>query len=375
MQRPRVPALVQVLLTVVAGAVLVSALVFSPRTEVARDPVREVGTQELVRITGPTGETVETVARVDTGASSSSIDDDIAEELEFDLDGAETVTVASSLGREERPVVIGALQLAGQAKATRFSVTDRSERSTQVLLGRDDLRGVQVVVGQRMLTTPGDDTAPTALRAVLAEAPALGPQSLLAVLPLAALVIVLLRVVVGVTTLGTFSPVLLAFGYTQAGLLLGLALTTVMLVLGFASQPLLRRFHLPRVARLSVLVGLVTLTLLGVQEVVGLSGAADAWGAALPVVVTAVIVERLWETWDLDGARAALIESVVTLTVAVLVTFLLLAPLTRLLAETVPLAFAVACTVWAGIIGSYRGLRLLELVRFSPLGRTREVAA
>lgn len=67
-----------------------------------------------MRITGPDGEKVGALARIDTGASSSSIDDDIAEELGFDLDDAETVTVASSLGREERPVVVGGLQLAGE---------------------------------------------------------------------------------------------------------------------------------------------------------------------------------------------------------------------------------------------------------------------
>jgi len=33
-----------------------------------------------------------------------------------------------------------------------------------------------------------------------------------------------------------------------------------------------------------------------------------------------VIIERLWETWDLDGARSALGDCLVTLAVAVLVT-------------------------------------------------------
>ena len=110
---------------------------------------------------------------------------------------AGTVTVASSLGVQERPVVTGGLQLAGRSQQSRMTVTDRSERSTQVLVGRADMRGLQVAVGQRMLTTPGQDSAPPALRVLLSEGSALGPQSLLAVLPLAALVIVVLRVVVG----------------------------------------------------------------------------------------------------------------------------------------------------------------------------------
>ncbi|WNV76025.1 7TM domain-containing protein [Geodermatophilus sp. DSM 44513] len=369
---PRIPAVGRVLLAVAALALLIGAVALSPRTDVARSPEAVIGTQELVRITGPNGESVEAMARIDTGASSSSIDDDIAEDLGYDLDDAETVTVASSLGEEERPVVVGGLQLAGDAAAARFTVTDRSERTTPVLIGRADLRGLQVAVGQRMLTTPGDDTAPTALRALLSEGPALGPQSLLAVLPMAALVIVLLRVVVGLSTLGTFSPVLLAFGYTQAGLTTGLLLTGLMLTLGFAAQPLLRRFRLPRVARLSVLIGLVAMLLVGVQTALGLTGVADSWGAALPVVVTAAIIERLWETWDLDGPRPALVDCLNTLVVAVLVTLLILAPVTRLLTESAPLAFSAACVVAAGLAGTYRGLRLVELIRFSPLTRRTE---
>jgi len=63
---------------------------------------------------------------------------------------------------------------AGNAWADRFTVTDRSERSTPLLIGRSDLCGMQVAVGQRMLTTPGD-TTPTALATLLSPgAPALG---------------------------------------------------------------------------------------------------------------------------------------------------------------------------------------------------------
>ncbi len=362
-------AVAQVLLGFASVIVVVGAVALSPRVDVARQAQHVIGTQELVRVTGPTGETVEVVARIDTGAVSSSIDDDLAKRLQFDLTNAPTVTVASSLGREKRPVVFGALQLAGEQKGTKFTVADRSQRSNLVLIGRDDMRGFQVAVGQRLLTTPGQETAPSALRTLFSQGPALGPQSLLEVLPLAALIIVLLRVVVGLNTLGTFAPILLATGYTQAGLVRGLVITCVIFVVGVAAQPLLRRFRLPRVSRLAILIGVVVMVLVGVQQFTGMTGAADSWGAALPVVVTAVMIERLWETWDLEGASAAIWEALVTLAVAVLVTLLIIAPFTRLLAETAPLAFALACTIWAGLAGGYRGLRLVELIRFSPLAR------
>ena len=365
------PVLVRVLLAVVALAVLVVGIVLLPDRSVDTSATPLIGEQETVRVTGPTGQTLEAIARIDTGASASSIDEDMARELGFDLENAETVTVVSSLGRESRPLVVGVVQIAGQAFASRLNVTDRSERSNAVLLGRADLTGFQIQVGQQLLTTPGEAREPSTFGALLAEAPALGPLELLALLPLAALIVVLLRVVVGVQTLGTFSPVLLALGYTQAGLAAGLLLTTVMIALGFAAQPLLRRFRLPRIARLAVLIGIVTVVLLAVQQLAG-PGDTTSWGAALPVVVTAVILERLWETWDLDGSRNAAIEAGLTVGVAVLVTTLLLAPTIRGLAETVPLPLAVACAIWAAVVGTYRGLRLTELARFGSAARARE---
>lgn len=359
----RTPAAVQVLLAVGALLVLGLSVLFTPDRGSAPDGGTTVGEQELVRITGPNGRTVEAVARIDTGASASSIDTRIAEDLGFDLDNAETITVASSLGREERPVVDGALQIAGQPKSVRFSVTDRSERSNPVLLGRAELTDLQVQVGQQLLTTPGADRAPSTLATLLSQTPALGPLQLLALLPLAVLVVVLLRVFGGVQTLGTFSPVLLAIGYTQAGLVAGVGLTVVIVAAGFVVQPLLRRFRLPRVARLAVLVGVVSVVLVAITQYAG-GGTGEIWGTALPVVVTAVMVERLWETWDLDGWRDAARDAVATTAVALLVTALLLAPVVRDLATVAPLALAIACAVWAGLAGTYRGLRLSELLRF-----------
>jgi hypothetical protein len=91
------------------------------------------------------------------------------------------------------------------------------------------------------------------------------------------------------------------------------------------------------------------------------------------VVVTAVIVERLWETWDLDGWRDAARDAVATSSVALLDTARLLAPTVRHLAAAALLALAVACAVSAALAGTYRALRLTELVRFGTGPGARHV--
>lgn len=358
------PTAVKVVLAALGVAALLVSLVAAPSVDQAASERVAVGETEPVRITGPDGTTVEALARIDTGAARSSIDEEIAEELGLDLDEAETVTVVSALGREERPVVDVAVQLGGTAQASLVSVNDRERLSTPVLIGRTDLEAFQVLVGQSLLTTPGEPRAPSAVSAALLQVPVYGPDALLALVPLSAVVMVALRQVVGLSTLGTFSPVLLALAYVQSGLRLGLALTVLVLAAGLLAQPLLRRFRLPRVARLGVLVSLVATTLLGLTALLDVTTAGQAWGAALPIVVSAVIVERLWEAWDVEGATTALQDGAVTLAVAALVTLLLLSPPVRVLAEAVPLRLALVSLVWAWLIGTYRGLRLSELARF-----------
>ncbi|MEU5922010.1 7TM domain-containing protein [Streptomyces sp. NPDC047141] len=372
--RDKVPVFVKVLAAVACLGLLLTGVLGSPDRPLSRSS-EVIGEREMVRVTGPTGQSSEVLALIDTGASASSLDTALARELGFDLDDAPRITVGSALGRERRPVVDTTVRLAGRSFVAKLSVNNRSKRETPVLLGRQEVQGLHVAVGKRLLTQPDSTAAPSALRILFAKAPAIDPVSMMALLPLAALLIVLLRVVVGLNTLGTFSPVLLALAYAQAGLPLGVPLTLVMFALGFAAQPLLRRLHLPRVARLGVLIAVVTSGLIAAQLGLGSFGLSDAWGMSLPVVVTAIVTERLWEVWDLDGVRAAATGAALTMGTAVLVALLLLTPYVREVAEAVPLQLALACAVWTAVVGTYRGLRLSELFRFAPAAKRREADA
>lgn len=372
--RKRVPVSVKVLAAAAGLGLLLLAVLGSPDRPLSSSP-EVIGEREMVRITGPSGRSAEVLALIDTGASASSVDTALAKELGFDLDSAPRITVGSALGREKRPVVDTTVRLAGRSFVAKLSVNNRSRRETPVLLGRQEVQGLHVAVGKRLLTQPDSTAAPSALRILFAKAPAIDPVSMMALLPLAALLIVVLRVVVGLNTLGTFSPVLLALAYAQAGLPLGVPLTLVMFALGFAMQPLLRRLHLPRVARLGVLIAVVTSGLIAAQLGLGSFGLSDSWGMSLPVVVTAIVTERLWEAWDLDGVRAAATGAALTMGTAVLVALLLLTPYVREVAEAVPLQLAVVCAVWTSIAGTYRGLRLSELFRFAPAAKRQEAKA
>lgn len=362
-------AVAAVVAAVYIVAVSVFAVLSTPVDGIADANQTLLGSRETVRVMVPDGTALDGTAlegraTIDTGASRSSIDRRVADALSIDLRDAETVTVESALGREERPLVTVDLQIADTNHRAEVTVADRSGLADDILIGRDLLGDFLVTTGQTDLTSPGTSTAPGPVESLLAATTSpVEPGSLLALMPLGALTVVVARYVLGVSTLGTFTPVLLTLSFLQAGIVPSVVLTVGVIAVGLAVEPVLRRLRTPRVARLAMLIGVSSALLLALQEV-GQLGDVGSWGAAFPLVVAAGLVERVYEVWTSDGLRDALTDTAVTLLVATAVTPLLLAPPVRMLAEQAPWALAVAAVIASGVVGSYRGLRLSELSRF-----------
>jgi hypothetical protein len=206
------------------------------------------------------------------------------------------------------------------------------------------------------------DQAPEELR----ELPILRRDqfSLILLAPFALLVVVFLRQVVGVGSIGVFLPVLLGFCVTQVGWLLSGGLLLMTLVLGVAVRLVLTSLsmlHVPRAALLITflvllfLVATVTLDQFGVQASRGV--------LVLPLAALAMTVERVTVVALDQGTRAALGLLGQTLVLAVVSALILVQPMFKVLTVTFP---EVLLVVLAEIllIGRYRGLRLLERLRF-----------
>lgn len=115
-----------------------------------------LGKEELVELSSGE-ETVEVLAKIDTGAGYSSIDEDLAEDLRIDLEDPEDeVRIESANGDEMRPLVWVHVRVAGETLNTRVTVADRSELSKDVLLGSRDLEGFLLKPNAERLTSPGD---------------------------------------------------------------------------------------------------------------------------------------------------------------------------------------------------------------------------
>ncbi len=125
-------------------------------TEVQANDSLILGKEELVELSArESGETREVLAKIDTGAGYSSIDEDLAEDLGIDLDNPEDeVEIESANGEEERPLVRVRIRLAGRTLDTRVTVADRSKLSKDVLIGSRDLDGFLIKPNEERLTSP-----------------------------------------------------------------------------------------------------------------------------------------------------------------------------------------------------------------------------
>jgi len=196
-----------------------------------------------------------------------------------------------------------------------------------------------------------------------------GMFKLIMLLPVGALVVVFMRILVGIRTSGTFMPVLIALAFLQTDLLPGLSSFVLVIAIGLLIRSYLSSLNLLLVARIATLV-IIVIGMISVFSVVsyqlGLIGGLTI--TFFPMIILAWTIERMSIIWEEEGPREVLIQGGGSLLVATFAFLLMDLSIVRHLAFNFPeLHLAILALVM--IIGRYTGYRLLELGRFSSLGR------
>ena len=189
----------------------------------------------------------------------------------------------------------------------------------------------------------------------------------LMIFPLAILVVVIMRNVIGVSTMGTFTPMLLAMSLVRTGFWPGLVCFSVMIALGLLMRALVAKLNLLLVPRISFVVIFVIL-LIQCLTVIGYKFNYSIVSSAIffPIIITAWIIERASITWEEEGAVNTLKEILFTFITAVVTYFVISNEYVR----HVMFAFNELNLVILFIVmllGTYTGYRLTELMRFAPL--------
>ena len=230
--------------------------------------------------------------------------------------------------------------------------------------------------GSRVVFTVARERIPMATLADLRESPLLVSTILglplseravfryVVLIPLGAFVVVVMRNIVGVATLGTFMPVLIALALLEIPLARGLIMFSVLVAAGLWFRFLLSRLNLLVVPRVAACVVIVTLLmmLLGVLGYrFGMSVGVQV--TLFPMIIIAWTIERMSLIWEEEGKRSAIIQVTGSLLVAVLAFMFMKIGQVQYWAFYFPELLLVLLAAIL-MIGRYTGYRLSELFRF-----------
>ncbi|MBT8085309.1 MAG: inactive transglutaminase family protein [Woeseia sp.] len=186
-------------------------------------------------------------------------------------------------------------------------------------------------------------------------------------IPLGALIVVLMRNVIGIVTFGTFMPVLIALSFRETQLLRGIVLFALLVALGLSIRFLLERLRLLLVPRLSAVLVVVVLLMLFISILTHKLGIETGLSIALfPMVIIAMTIERMSVVWEESGAAVAMRNAMGSLTVAIVAYLVMGMDWLEHLIFTFPelLLLVLASVI---LLGRYTGYRLSELKRFKSL--------
>ncbi len=189
----------------------------------------------------------------------------------------------------------------------------------------------------------------------------------LLLIPVAALVVVFMRVLVGVRTSGTFMPVLIALAFIQTTLIVGLAIFLGLVGIGLWIRSYLSHLNLLLVSRVASVI-IVVILLMAVLAVIsyklGLDQALTV--TFFPTVIIAWTIERMSILWEEEGGHEVLIQGGGSLVVAVMAYLAMSANMVEHLTFNFPELMLTLLGVIL-LLGKYTGFRLSELYRFRDL--------
>ncbi|MCL5042636.1 MAG: inactive transglutaminase family protein [Gammaproteobacteria bacterium] len=190
---------------------------------------------------------------------------------------------------------------------------------------------------------------------------------LMIMIPIGVLVILILRNLIGMQTLGTFTPVLIALAFREMDIVWGIVLFSVITALGLSLRSYLEHLKLQMLPRLSVVLTFVVLLIAVISLFSHKLGFEHALAISLfPMVILTMTIERLSITWEERGGVHSFKVAVGTLIAATLAHLLMSIPELAYFVFTFP-GILLVVVAFMLAMGRYRGYRLTELMRFKAM--------
>ncbi|MEH6576733.1 MAG: UUP1 family membrane protein [Amphritea sp.] len=191
----------------------------------------------------------------------------------------------------------------------------------------------------------------------------------LLLIPVGVMVVMLMRVLVGLRTSGTFMPVLIALALMQTALGAGLAGFVLVVATGLVVRSYLSRLNLLLVARISAVIIIVILLTATFSVIAYNLRIVEGLNIIyFPMIIIAWTIERMSLLWEEEGGEEVMKQGGGSLLVALLAYLVMSNYYIQHLTFNFP-GLQLVLLALILILGSYTGYRLIELIRFSPLAQ------
>ena len=193
----------------------------------------------------------------------------------------------------------------------------------------------------------------------------------LLLVPFGILVIVILRNFIGLSSFGTFAPVLIALAFRETELFKGILLFILIVSLGLVFRFYLERLRLLLVPRLAAVVTIVVLLMTTISIISHQLGTETGLSVSLfPMVIISMVIERMSIVWEERGAATAIREGAGSLLMAALAYTVMSLDILSYWVTVFPEVNLIVLGLIVAL-GRYTGFRLTELIRFRPLAAER----
>lgn len=197
----------------------------------------------------------------------------------------------------------------------------------------------------------------------------------LLLLPIAALIVTIYRVLIGLQSFGTFAPALLGLCFRELHTMPGLIVFVCVVLTGWLMRKLLDRYHLLQVPRMAFMLCLVVFVLLTSIVVAShFDVPPTRYIALFPMIILTGMIERFWTLETEDGTAASFRTLLTTMVMAWTISFTLSqqAVVRHMFHYPETLGLIMATQL---ILGRYTGYRLCELYRFRDFMKVKEGTA
>jgi hypothetical protein len=193
---------------------------------------------------------------------------------------------------------------------------------------------------------------------------------ILLMVPVGGFLLVILRNLIGISTFGTFMPVLIALAFRETQLLWGIIFFSSLVAVGLSIRFYLDRLKLLLVPRLAAVLIVVVILMALMSIFTNRLGLERGLSVALfPMVILTMTIERMSIVWEERGSLEAIQQGLGSLVAAALAYLVMHNREVQHLFFVFPELLLVLLSATL-LLGRYSGYRLLELLRFRILANS-----